>query len=94
MNKYESVIIINPKLEDEQRKELITKVETLINNNGKVTQIEDMGKKKLAYEIQKSNAGFYVIFYFDSEASFVLELERNFRITEDVLKFMTVKHED
>lgn len=94
MNKYESVIIINPKLEDEQRKELITKVETLINNNGKVTQIEDMGKKKLAYEIQKSKEGFYVIFYFESEASFVLELERNFRITEDVLKFMTVKHED
>lgn len=94
MNKYESVIIINPNLEDEQRKELITKVETLINNNGKVTQIEDMGKKKLAYEIQKYTEGFYAIFYFESEASFVLELERNFRITEDVLKFMTVKHED
>lgn len=94
MNKYESVIIINPNLEDKQRKELITKVETLINNNGKVAKIEEMGKKKLAYEIQKYKEGFYAIFYFEAKASFVLELERNFRITEDVLKFMTVKHDD
>ena len=53
-----------------------------------------MGKKKLAYEIQKYKEGFYAIFYFEAKASFVLELERNFRITEDVLKFMTVKHDD
>lgn len=50
MNKYESVIIINPNLEDDPRKELITKVETLINDNGKVTKIDEIGKKKLAYE--------------------------------------------
>ena len=94
MNKYESVIIINPNLEDEQRKELITKVETLINNNGKVTKIEEMGKKKLAYEIQKCKEAFYVVFYFDTESSFISELERNFRITEEVLMFITVKKDD
>ena len=91
MNKYESVIIINPDLEDEQRKKLIAKVETLINNKGKVTKIDEMGKKKLAYEIQKCKEAFYVVFYFDAEASFISELERNFRITEEVLKFITVR---
>lgn len=94
MNKYESVIIINPNLEDKQRKELITKVETLINNNGKVTKIDEMGKKKLAYEIKKCKEAFYVVFYFEAEASFIAELEKNFRITEEVLKFMTVRKDD
>ena len=94
MNKYESVIIINPNLEEEQRKELITKVETLINDNGKVTKIDEIGKKKLAYEIQKCKEAFYVVFYFEAEAPFIAELERNFRITEEVLKFMTVKKDD
>lgn len=94
MNKYESVIIINSNLEDEQRKELITKVETLINNNGKVAKIDEMGKKKLAYEIQKCKEAFYVVFYFEAEASFISELERKFRITEAILKFMTIRHDD
>lgn len=94
MNKYESVIIINPNLEDAPRKELITKIETLINDNGKVTKIDEMGKKKLAYEIQKCKEAFYVVFYFEAEASFISELERHFRITEDILKFMTVKKDN
>lgn len=90
MKKYESVIIITPNIDDEKRKEVITKFETLINNNGKVTKTEDMGKKKLAYEIKKCKEAYYVIFYFEAESTFIAELERNFRITDEIIKFMTV----
>lgn len=94
MNKYESVIIITPNIDDDKRKEVITKVETLINNNGKVTNVEEKGKKKLAYEIQKCKEAYYVIFYFEAESTFIAELERNFRITDEIIKFMTVREED
>ena len=94
MNKYESVILLSPNSEEEKIKELITKVETLINNNGKVTKIDYIGKRKLAYEIRNNAEAFYVVFYFEAETLFISELERNFRITEEVLKFMTVRQED
>jgi len=55
MNKYESVIIVNPNLEEERIKALITKFSDLINKDGKVASVEEMGKRKLAYEIKKFN---------------------------------------
>ena len=61
MNKYESVIIINPNLEAESIKALIEKFSNLINNNGKVNSVEEVGKKKLAYEIKKHKEGYYII---------------------------------
>lgn len=93
MNNYESVIIINPNLEEEKIKEIISKVETLIDENGKVTKVDVLGKKKLAYEIKKYKEGYYVVFYFQSESTFISELERNYRITDEIMKFITVKHE-
>ena len=93
MNNYESVIIINPNLEEEKIKEIINKVETLINKNGKVTKVEELGKKKLAYEINKCKEGYYVVFYFQSEPTFIAELERTYRITDEIIKFITIEHE-
>ena len=58
MNKYESVIIINPNLEEEAIKALIEKISNLINTDGKVSSVEEVGKKKLAYEIKKNKEGF------------------------------------
>ena len=66
MNKYESVIIINPNLEEEAIKALIEKISNLINTDGKVSSVEEVGKKKLAYEIKKNKEGFYVVFKFEA----------------------------
>ncbi|MEE1389685.1 MAG: 30S ribosomal protein S6 [Clostridia bacterium] len=94
MNKYESVIIINPNLEEEAIKSLIEKISNLINTDGKVSSVEEAGKKKLAYEIKKNKEGFYVIFKFKANPELITELERVYRITDEVIKFIVVKEEE
>ncbi len=94
MNKYESVIIINPNLEGESIKALIEKFSNLINNNGKVDSVEEIGKKKLAYEIKKYKEGYYIVFKFESKPEAIAELERIYRITDEVMKFIVVKGEE
>ena len=94
MNKYESVIIINPNVEKEGTKELVQKFTDLINTDGKLDKVDEMGLKKLAYEIQKNKEGYYVVFYFEANPNLISELERNYRITDEVIKFMTVKVEE
>ena len=94
MNKYESIIIINPMCNEEALKALENKVTGLINENGKVESVENMGKKKLAYEIKKNQEAFYMLFNFESKPEAIAEIERNYRITDDILKFIIVKKED
>ena len=94
MNKYESVIIVNPNLEEESVKNLIKKFSDLINADGTVASVEEMGKRKLAYEINKQKEGFYLVFKFEAKPELIAELERNYRITDEVMKFMVVKEEE
>ncbi len=94
MNKYESIIIINPSLEEQGMKELIKKFEDMINNEGKVESVEEMGKRKLAYEIKKNSEGYYVLYNFEAKPEFIAELERVYRITDGILKFIVVRKED
>ena len=94
MNKYESVIIINPSLESEAIKALIEKISNLINNNGKISSVEEVGKKRLAYEIKKNKEGYYIIIKFEANPEFIAELERVYRITDEVIKFIVVKEEE
>ena len=91
MNKYESVVIINPNVEETALKALIERFQTLINTDGKVEQVNELGKKKLAYEIKKNKEGYYVVYDFEAKPSLIAELERNYRITDEVLKFIVVK---
>ncbi len=94
MNKYESVVIVNPNLEEESIKNLIKKFSDLINTDGNVTSVEEMGKRKLAYEIRKQKEGFYVVIKFEAKPELIAELERNYRITDEVIKFIVVKEEE
>ena len=94
MNKYESVIIVNPNLEEESVKNLIKKFSDLINTEGTVTSVEEVGKKKLAYEIKKFKEGYYIVFKFEAKSELIAELERNYRITDEVIKFIVVKEEE
>lgn len=94
MNKYESVIIISPVVEEEGIKNLITKFSDLINTDGKVESVEEMGKRKLAYEVKKNKEGYYVLINFEAKPELIAELERNYRITDEVIKFIVVRKED
>ena len=94
MNKYESVVIVNPNLEEESVKNLIKKFSDLINTDGNVTSVEEMGKRKLAYEIRKNKEGFYIVIKFEAKPELIAELERNYRITDEVIKFLVVKEEE
>ena len=94
MNKYESVIIINPSVDDEGIKALIKKFTDIINNEGKVESVDELGKRRLAYEIAKNKEGFYTVFNFEAKPELIAELERNYRIDDSVMKFITVKKED
>ena len=93
MNKYESVIIINPVVEEEGLKSLIKKFSDLINTDGKLESVEEMGKRKLAYDVKKNKEGIYVLFNFEGNPTLIAELERNYRITDEVIKFIVVKKE-
>lgn len=93
MNKYESIIIINPNCTEEAVKALEERVTGLINENGKVESVENMGKKRLAYEIKKNREATYVLFNFEANPASIAELERNYRINDDILKYIIVKKE-
>ena len=91
MNKYESVIIINPNVDEAGLKALQDKFTGLINENGKVEEVVEMGKRKLAYEIKKNKEAFYMEINFEAKPEFITELERIYRITDEVLKFITIR---
>lgn len=91
MNKYESIIIVNPNVDEAGLKALEEKFTGLINENGKVEEVVDMGKRKLAYEIKKNKEAFYVQFNFESKPEAITELERIYRITDDIMKYIIVK---
>ena len=94
MNKYESIIIVNPNVEEAGLKALEDKFTGLINEHGKVESVENMGKKKLAYEIKKFTEATYMLFNFEAEPASIAELERVYRITDDIIKFIVVRKED
>ena len=94
MNKYESVIIINPSVDEESMKALVGKYTDIINNEGKVESVNEIGKKRLAYEIMKNREGFYIVFNFEAKPELIAELERNYRIDDSIMKFITIKKED
>ena len=94
MNKYESVIIINPSVDEEGIKAVIAKYTDIINNEGKVESVNEIGKKRLAYEIMKNKEGYYTVFNFEAKPELIAELERNYRIDDSVMKFITIKKED
>ena len=91
MRKYETVFIADPDLQDQTRTNLFEKVRNIIDNEGGIlTNFEEWGNKKLAYEIKKKLRGHYVCVTYGGTGELIKELERNFRLSDDVLKFMTI----
>ena len=90
LNNYESVIIIKNTTKEEY-KTILNKIMKRINKIVNVKEMEELGIKRLAYEINKNKQGFYVILYFKARHQEILELERFYRITDDIIKFITVR---
>ncbi len=93
INQYETIFIINPSLEEEQRNELIEKFKSLIETSGEVENVDEWGKRRLAYEVNDLNEGYYVYVTFSAETSLPKELERVFKITEDIMRYIVIRRE-
>ena len=94
MNKYELSLFVNAKIEDEVRTATVDKAKALIERfGGTITDINEAGKKRLAYEIQKMHEGFYYFIKFDAEPDAPAELEHRLRIMDNVLRYLCVKQE-
>lgn len=94
MNKYELAVVLNVKLEDEERAAAIEKITNYITRfGGTVTNIDEWGKKRLAYEIQKIKEGFYYFIQFDGDSTTPNELESRIRIMEPVIRYLCVRQE-
>lgn len=92
MNKYELTLVINAKIDEDARAAVVEKVKAYIEKfNGTITNIEDCGLKKLAYEIQKMGEAYYYFIQFDAEADVPAQLEANVRIMEPVLRYLCVR---
>ncbi len=91
-NIYESAVIINAALEDEQIDSVISRIkETIVNNGGEIREIENWGRKRLAYMVKKSKIGYYIFFRFNAPSSIVSKLERTYVLDEHTLRFLTIK---
>ena len=95
MNEYENVIIIKSDFSKEETSKVILKIENNIRNFAEITKKDDLGIKKLAYEIRKNNEGHYLVYQFQVEEKMrefaIREIERFYRITDEVIKFLIIK---
>lgn len=93
-NHYESVIIFNATLEDSQIESILTSLQEQMSANGvEFSNVEKLGRKRLAYQIQKGKSGFYVILQFASPREYITKFERNLRLDENIIRFLTIKLE-
>jgi len=94
MNSYETLFIIDAQLSDEEIKALTEKFVARIAKNGTVTEVNEWGKRRLAYPINDKNEGYYVLVNFESEPEFPAELERRFNIADGIMRSIVIRHED
>ena len=94
MHKYETVILINDTLTKDVRNGVISKIEKFIASNGKITKKDDIGYKKTAYEIRKQKSAYYYLIEFQANPETIYELERIYRITDEIIKFIVIKLDD
>ncbi len=94
MNKYELAVVVSAKLEDEERAGVMEKVKELITRfGGNVTDVDEWGKRRFSYEIQKMREGFYYFVHFESDSAVPGEVEQRIRIMDNVLRYLCVRQE-
>ena len=94
MNKYELAVVVNAKLDEDARADAVEKVKEVIERfGGQITNIDEWGIKRLAYEIQKMREGYYYFIQFDAESDVPAQIESRMRIMEPVIRYLCVKQE-
>ncbi|VAX32442.1 SSU ribosomal protein S6p [hydrothermal vent metagenome] len=94
LHPYESITILKPTLSDEEIAEAIEKIKGIIEEaGGEIVSSDNWGKKRLAYEVKKERRGIYIVQHFKAKASTIIVLERHYRFSESIIKYMTVKIE-
>jgi small subunit ribosomal protein S6 len=91
LKKYETIFIINSEVGEESTKALVEKFKAMIETSAQLESIDEWGKRKLAYEINDKSEGYYVLANFSSSPDFPAELERVYKITDGILKFIVIK---
>ena len=95
MNKYELAVVVNAQIDDEARAAVVDKCKDLIARFGvTVSDVDDWGKKKLAYEIQKMNEAYYYFIHFDAEGAAIVEIENRMRIMDNVIRYLCVRQDE
>ena len=94
MNQYEVMYVIDPALEDGARVELINRFSELVKKNGgEIDRVDEWGKRRLAYAINYKTEGYYVLMYIKAPADLPRELERNLKISDQVLRYLVIRYE-
>lgn len=94
LNSYETIFIMDANLEEEARAALQAKFTSLIEANGTVEAVDEWGKRRLAYEINDRTEGYYVLVDFKAAGDFPKELDRQYRITDGILRTIIIRKED
>ena len=93
MNCYETLFVVKPTLTEEETTAQIEKVKAVLEKEGaELLGTNDMGMRKLAYPVQKNNRGYYTVLFYKANGTTIAELERNLKINEEVIKFLSVKY--
>jgi small subunit ribosomal protein S6 len=92
MRRYEVIFIVRPDLPDEEIEKLVGHMETFATEaGGKIEKVEKMGRRRLAYRVERQREGFFILFVLEGSGDTVRELERRLKVTDNVIKFMTVR---
>ncbi|MBQ6993339.1 MAG: 30S ribosomal protein S6 [Lachnospiraceae bacterium] len=95
MNKYELAVVISAKIEDDERAAAFEKVQRIITKHGgTITNVDEWGKKRLAYEVQKMREAFYYFIQFEGEATVPAEIESRIRLMENVVRYLVVRQDE
>ncbi len=95
MNKYELAVVVSAKIEDDERAATVEKCKALIERfGGTITNVDEWGKKRLAYEIQKMKEAFYYFIQFDAESTVPAEIESRIRIMDNVIRYLCVRQDE
>jgi small subunit ribosomal protein S6 len=95
MNKYELAVVLNAVIEDDARAAVYDKVKHLVERfGGQIADVDEWGKKKLAYEIEKMTEGFYYFIHFEAESSAIAEIESRIRIMDGVIRYLCVRQDE
>ena len=95
MNKYELAVVVSAKIEDDERAAVVDKCKALVERfGGNITEVDEWGKKKLAYEVQKMSEAYYYFIQFDAEPTVPAEVEQDVRIMDNVLRFLCVRKDE